>query len=84
MGKVTSVRLSDEVLAKLDEMGAAMQRSRAWLIQDAVARYVQDEHGQVMAIKGAVDEYRAGKTQLRPFDEVKADLDALLKAGRND
>ncbi len=84
MGKVTSVRLGDEVLTKLDEMGAAMQRSRAWLIQDAVARYVEEEHWQVMAIKEAMDEVRSGKAEFVPWEQVKAELEERLRGDRVD
>jgi predicted transcriptional regulator len=43
MSRVTSIRLSDELAGWLDELAVAVDRSRAWLIEQAIARYVEEE-----------------------------------------
>ncbi len=78
MARVTSVRLSDELGEKLDRLAASLDRPRAWLIEQAIARYVEDEAWQVAAIGEALEAYRQGRAVLRPHDEVMARLEARL------
>ncbi len=40
---VITTRLDEEVLAGLDRLGEHYDRSRAWLVAKAVARYVREE-----------------------------------------
>lgn len=41
--KATTVRMDDSVLGQLDALAEAQGRSRSWLINDAVARYLEHE-----------------------------------------
>lgn len=59
MSKVTSVRLSDELADQVNRLANALDRPKAWVIEQAVARYVEQEAWQVQAIAEAVAEYRA-------------------------
>jgi predicted transcriptional regulator len=69
--KTVSVRLTPEILAKLDTMAEAMQRPRAWLMAHAIERYVDTEAWQVTAIQHAADELEQGQADLMSHDEVK-------------
>ncbi len=40
---MTSVRMPDELLAKLDETAGKMRRSKGWIINDAVEKYLANE-----------------------------------------
>ncbi len=40
--KSTSVRLSEEALAELNRFAGNMDRSRSWVIAEAVQRYIED------------------------------------------
>ncbi len=80
MTKVTSIRLSDDMAEKLDQLAASIDRPRSWLIEQAVARYVEEEAWQVQAIREAMAEYRAGTTPLVPHADVVKRLDAKIMA----
>ncbi|HEU6435982.1 MAG TPA: ribbon-helix-helix protein, CopG family [Nitratidesulfovibrio sp.] len=41
--KPTSIRLDEATLASIDGMAQALGRSRAWIIQDALAKYLTHE-----------------------------------------
>ncbi len=79
MAKVTTIRLEDNLLAALDQLAAAMDRPRAWLVEQAIARYVEEEGWQVLAIKEALDEYQAGRSTLVPHEQVMTDIEARLR-----
>ena len=80
MSKVTSIRLSDNLVAKLDLLAASVDRPRAWLIEQAIARYVEEEAWQVAAIGEALAEYETGKSALKPHAEVMEQLEEKVRA----
>lgn len=80
MSKVTSIRLNEDVCVQLDQLAAALDRPRAWVIEHAIARYVEEEAWQVAAIGEALAEYRDGGANLTPHDQVMADVADRLKA----
>lgn len=84
MSKVTSIRLSDQLLAQLDQLASALDRPRAWLIEQAIARYVEEEASQIAAIGEALGQYRQGTASLRPHDQVMARLEAKIRARTDD
>lgn len=84
MPKLTSVRLQDELLTKLDRLAAAMDRPRAWLIEQAIARYVDEESWQVDAISEALGEYRSGQRPLRSHQEVMIQLAERMRVRAGD
>ena len=43
MVKVTSLQLSEELAARLERLAVSLDRPRAWIIEQAVARYVEQE-----------------------------------------
>jgi predicted transcriptional regulator len=63
MARVTSVRLSEQLAIRLEELAGALDRPRSWVIEQAIARYVGEQAWQVTAISSALDEYQAGATQ---------------------
>ena len=84
MTKVTSIRLSDDVVARLDQLAAAVDRPRAWLIEQAIARYVDEEAWQVAAIREALADYDAGTARLVPHEDVVKRLDEKIRAKLGD
>ena len=84
MGKVTSVRLSDELAARLDQLAASLDRPRAWVIEQALARYVDEEAWQVQAVADALAAYERGGTSVRSHSEVMQRLEARLRAQTED
>ena len=84
MPKVTSIRLIDELAARLDQLAASLDRPWAWLIEQAIARYVDEEAWQVAAITEALAEYRTGGAALHPHDEVMGRLEAKIRGQTDD
>ena len=80
MSKVTSVRIDDDVAAKLDQLAASTDRTKTWLIDQALRRYVEEEAWQVQAIKEALDDYRSGDAELVPHEQVMERLEAKIRA----
>ena len=78
MAKVTSVRLSDKLAARSDELAAALNCPRAWVIEQAITRYIEEEAWQVQAIADALAKYRRGEAITSPHDEVMARLQATI------
>lgn len=84
MGKVTSVRLSDELAARVERLAAALDRPKSWLIEQAIARYVEEEERQVQAIADALAAYRRGEAPTRPHAEVMERLGAKVREHGDD
>ena len=82
MTKVTSVRLDDELVSKLDQLAVALDRPRAWLIEQAIANYIEEQAWQVRAIEEALDGYRSGSASVAPHDQAMERLAAKLRDGR--
>jgi predicted transcriptional regulator len=58
---VISVRLDTEVLSTLDELAAEMDRSRSYLIGQAVREFVEREYESLTAIREGERELAEGK-----------------------
>ena len=84
MSKVTSIRLSDELADRLDQLAATLDRPRSWLIEQAVARYVEQEAFEIAAIGEALAAYRGGGAPLHPHDAVMARIEARISPGPDD
>ena len=80
MGKAISVRLADDLLTQLDQLAANLDRPRSWVIEQAIARYVEEEGPQVAAIAAALAEYRSGNAVLIPHEVVMRELDQRIRA----
>ena len=84
MTRVTSIRLSDHLAAKLDQLAASVDRPRAWIVEQAIARYIEEEAWPVAAIQEALADYRAGTATLVPHDDVMRRLDEKMRAKLGD
>lgn len=80
MAKVTSVRLEDELSSKLDALATSLDRPRAWVIEQAIKSYVEEQAWQVGTVSEALDEYRSGRAQLVPHEQVMGELEARIRA----
>lgn len=74
---VVSVRLSAEVVGHLDELAGEMQRSRSFLIAQAVREFVEREFVSLKAVREGEADIEAGRSaageQAREwFDDLKA------------
>lgn len=65
-----TTRIDEETQSRLDQLAKATDRSRSWLVADAIRRYVEEEVWQVAAIEEGVRQAEAG--DFATEDEVKA------------
>ena len=63
MSQTVSVRLNDETLNKLDIMAKCADRSRAWLMAQAVTQYVEHEAWQLDAIEKSLKKLDLGEAK---------------------
>lgn len=82
MPKPTSVRLEDDLAEQLDQLAAAVNRPKTWLIEDAIRRYVEEQSWQVAAIRQEMEDHQAGKglSDLAPHDVVMRQFEARIQA----
>ena len=76
---VVSVRLDNELVGQLDELAAEMDRSRSYLIAEAVREFVEREYSDLLNIREGEAEIAAGRVV--SHDEISAWVDDIV-AGR--
>lgn len=67
---VVSVRLDADVISQLDELAGEMQRSRSFLIAQAVREFVEREYGSLVAVREGEADMESGRSL--EGDEVRA------------
>ena len=60
-GKNASIRMDAEKLARVDNIAKAVNRSRAWVINQAVDRYLEYEEWFVQQVQQGLDEADQGQ-----------------------
>ena len=70
MSQTVSIRLDEKVLCQLDIMAKIADRSRAWLMSQAVKQYVQREAWQIEAIQRSVVKLENGTAKFAAHDAV--------------
>ena len=71
--KTASIRVGDDVLARLDRLAKSMDRSRSWVISQAIERYLDHEewfldqvdHGIAQADRGELMAHDAVMREVR-------------------
>ncbi len=62
---MTSVRMPDELMQKLEQTAEKLRRSKGWVINDAVQNYVEQTEKQARMLKEtqeALADVKAGRT----------------------
>jgi predicted transcriptional regulator len=65
-----SVRIPADMIETLDKIAAGMDRSRSWIILDAIREYLADEGQEVLDVLDGLAEAERGETV--PAEEVLA------------
>lgn len=61
---MTSVRMPDEMMEKLDAAASKLRRSKGWIIKDAVQQYLEREEQQAIRYQEtleALEDVKAGR-----------------------
>ena len=74
---VVSVRLDSDAVSQLDELAAEMQRSRSFLIAQAVQEFVEREYASLVAVREGEADIEAGRSL--EGDGVRAWFEDLKK-----
>jgi predicted transcriptional regulator len=61
-------------------LAASLDRPKAWIIEQAIITYLEEQSWQVQVITEALDEYRAGAATLVPHEQVMERLEAKLRS----
>ena len=68
--KVTTVRIDDDMLGRIDCLANTLSRSRSWMINQAIERFLDYEEWFVQEVKGGLKEIERG--EIATDDEVTA------------
>ena len=71
--KTTTIRMEDKTLNRIDSMAKSLSRSRAWIINQALERYLSYEEWFAHEVESGLDEMRNG--DLATQEEVKSSLE---------
>jgi len=71
MTQTVSIRLDDDVIAKLDVLTRSSERSRAWLMAQAVTQYVEHESWQIEAVERSLAALHRGEAKFAGEAEVE-------------
>jgi predicted transcriptional regulator len=71
-----AIRLPEDVLADLEEVSAATERSRSWVILRALRHYLAGEGGDILRI--ARSRRSAREEGVVDADDVLADMDRII------
>lgn len=74
---VITARIGEELSVKLDKLANDTERSRAWLIAKAVARYVEEELQMTAFVEEGDADFRAGRVV--SHEEMNAWVDSLAR-----
>ena len=76
-GKVASVRMEEKKLERIDELAKATNRSRGWLINQAVDRYLEYEEWYLKAVEAGMEDIEAGR--IISHENLKKDWENKLE-----
>lgn len=68
--KATTVRINDDMLGRIDCLANTLSRTRSWVINQAIERFIGYEEWFVQEVKDGLKEVEQGKTATD--DEVTA------------
>jgi len=73
-----TIRADADLAGKIAALAASMDRSRNWVIEEALRQYVETQAWQVEGIKAAMDSL--DKSEGIPHEQVMSEMEALLSA----
>lgn len=70
--KATTIRMEDKTLDRIDSMAKSLSRSRTWIINQAIERYISYEEWFAHEVKSGLNEMQNG--DLSSPEEVRNKL----------
>lgn len=59
--KATTVRIEDDMLGRIDCLANTLSRSRAWVIKQAIGKFLDYEEWFVQEVKNGIEEIERGE-----------------------
>ena len=78
---VFTVRISPEKQRQLDALAQVLDRSRNWVVSDAIDQYLDVQAWQIEQIQHSVEE--ADRDELVPHEEVSTEARAKIRKMRD-
>lgn len=76
-GHTITIRTDPEIAKQITALAEAMERSRNWVIEDALKQYLEAQAWQIEGIRDAMTALDKGEGIAH--DEVMAEMDALIE-----
>lgn len=76
MSNIT-IRTTEEISTRLNQLATAMDRPRNWVIEDALKQYISEQAWQIQGIQQAQESLKNGKG--KDFEVVAGNLRAKIK-----
>ena len=78
---VFTIRIPPEKQRQLDALAQVLDRSRNWVVSDAINQYLDVQAWQIEQIRHGVEE--ADRGELVPHDEVSTEVRAKIRQARD-
>jgi predicted transcriptional regulator len=78
--KVTSIRVEERKLKRLDRLARTMDRPRSWVLSQAIDRYIEHQDWFAREVERGVEQ--ADRGELIPHDQVMSELKERLRKRR--
>ncbi len=72
-----TIRTDPEITQKIEALAMAMNRSRNWVIEDALKQYIETQAWQIEGIKEAMAAMDRGEGIA--YEDVMAEMEALIE-----
>lgn len=72
-----TIRTNPELAAKIAAIASAMERSRNWVIEEALKQYVEAQKWQIEGIQAAMASLDKGEGV--PHEQVMAEVESILE-----
>lgn len=73
-----TIRTDPDLAGKIAALARAMDRSRNWIIEEALRQYVETQAWQIEGIQAAIESMDRGEGV--PHEKARADIEALMTA----
>lgn len=74
-----TVRLDADLKQKLEALSSSTQRSKNWLAEEAISKFVEQESWQIQQIEEAVQKADSAEAEWTPHEDVFAEIDQMIE-----
>lgn len=69
VGRVVTTKLPEDVVSRMDEIAGRMERSKSWIVREAVVQWLDEEQRRYLLTMEAIKEVDEGR--MISHDELK-------------